>query len=83
MLFEDIFLMLEDYFNGQKLASLGSVLNIALNEYCMQSELQKQPHKCSNLPWPPSHIWAKMSRKNNGLIDVLNLLFLAAYCGQL
>ena len=29
------------------------------------------------------YIWVKMPRKNNGLIDVLNLLFLAAYCGQL
>ena len=29
------------------------------------------------------HIWVKMPRKNNGLIDVLNLLCLAAYCGQL
>ena len=30
-----------------------------------------------------SYIWVKMPRKNNGLFDVLNLLFLAAYCGQL
>ena len=30
-----------------------------------------------------THIWVKMPWKNNGLIDVLNLLFLAAYCGQL
>ena len=28
-------------------------------------------------------IRVKMPRKNNGLFDVRNLLFLAAYCGQL
>ena len=29
------------------------------------------------------YIWVKMPRKNNGLFDVLNLIFLAAYCCQL
>ena len=29
------------------------------------------------------NIWVKMPRKNNGLLDVLNLLFLTDYCGQL
>ena len=35
--------------------------------------------------WPCDHmiIWVKMPRKNNGQINVLSLLFLAAYCGQL
>ena len=29
------------------------------------------------------YIWVEMPRKTNGLFDVLILLFLAAYCGQL
>ena len=32
---------------------------------------------------PPIGIWVKMPRINNRLFDVLNLLFLAGYCGQL
>ena len=35
-------------------------------------------HSCT-----PALIWVKMPRKNNDLFDVQNLIFLAAYCGQL
>ena len=60
-----------DIFSKNVLVLIIIIPRVTANEEVSQKEKKKI-----------AYIWIKMLRKNNGLFDVLNLLFLAAYCGQ-
>ena len=56
----------------------------SVNMFLVRSKLWQ--HICDHNSFyykKTTHIWVKMPRKNNGLFNVINLLFLADYYGQL